>query len=194
MKLATLNTEGLPTGFYDTEVHGSNIPSAAVPLSDEQWRECVDNAGNRKIVVNSEGSAVVELYVPPAPPAEIRRSRSKQEVDRSAGEARMRFVSPGYLVEQEYREAETAARSWQDAGEPAGSVPSEVQVWSDATGMTPSAAAADIVQTGQAWRDVLAQVRAVRLQGKAAIDAAADADIETTAQTYIDQLDAMTPA
>ncbi|WP_162628802.1 hypothetical protein [Marinobacter bohaiensis] len=134
-----------------------------------------------------------EVFSPPAPPEPRSRELLKADIDRAAGRARARFVSPGDLVEQEYREAERAAQQWQDAGEPSDAVPSEVQVWADAAGMSASAAAQDIIQTGHSWRGVLSQVRSIRLQGKAAVDAAADSDAEAVAQGHVDQLDALGP-
>lgn len=114
-------------------------------------------------------------------------------IDEAAGRARNRFVSPGLLIDQEYREAEAAANQWQADGEPSAAVPDEVQAWADAAGMSASAAAADILQTGADWRSVLRQVRRARLEGKSATAAAIASDREAIAQTYIDQLDAMAP-
>lgn len=121
------------------------------------------------------------------------RQCAKDSLDQAAGRARMRFVSPGDLVDQEYREAEAAAKAYKDAGY-TGIVPVAVQCWADATGQTAAWAADDILAAGQQLRDVLASIRAKRLAGKAAVDAALDADIESTAAQYIAQLDAMAPA
>ncbi|WP_417545688.1 hypothetical protein [Marinobacter sp.] len=125
---------------------------------------------------------------------EDKRANAKARVDEAAGKARERFVSPGDLIDQEYLAAETAAQEFKAAGYPSSGVPPEVQSWADAASITAIEAADDIIATGQNWRGVLSQVRAVRLAGKAAVDAAAAGDIETTAQTYIDQLQSMTPA
>lgn len=178
--------------FYDKKIHGSLMPEDVIEIAFEDYQVLLSGQSMGKLITPDQYGRPT-LSDPERQTIDKRKKAAKNSVDRSAGDARLRFVSPGYLVEQEYREAETAAREWQNAGEPASSVPPEVQVWADASNMTPSAAASDIIQTGQAWRDVLSQVRALRLQGKAAIDAAADADIEPTAQIYIDQLDAMAP-
>lgn len=85
--------DGLPIGFYTEAVHGPYrlpihgatpdpteenpapvaevigdkanpaYPDSVVPISNEQWREMIDNSGHRRW----DGKAVVE-YVPPPPP------------------------------------------------------------------------------------------------------------------------------
>lgn len=122
-----------------------------------------------------------------------RRKGSKESIDLAAGSARARFISPGTLIDAEYFQAEDAARTFADNGY-AGAVPASVQSWADATGMTVQQSAEDILTTASQWRNLLDQIRAIRLSGKAAIDAAEDIDIESTAQVYIEQLDAMAPA
>ncbi len=62
--LATFNAEGFPTGFYSTILHGDEYPEDAVEISNEQWREFINNSGLRRWV----DGEVVE-YVPP--PVEI---------------------------------------------------------------------------------------------------------------------------
>lgn len=141
-----------------------------------------------------EGATAAQVTDAEAERVANRRLAAKADIDRAAGKARSRFISPGALVDQEYLAAENAAQSFKDAGYPSTDVPPEVQAWADAAGMTATAAADDILATATAWRDALAQIRALRLQGKADVDAAADADIETVAQSYIDQLDAVQPA
>lgn len=133
--------------------------------------------------------------LPEAPKKSVaeRVADAKRAVDVAAGDARARFISPGMLIDAEYVQAEEGARAFADAGY-TGAVPSSVQSWADATGMTTQEAADDILATAQRWRDLLDQIRAVRLSGKAAIEAAAEADLQATAQTFIDQLKAIKPA
>lgn len=64
MRFAIFDSEGLPLGFFSADVHGAAIPSAAVPVTDQQWVEFLENQGRRKWV-NGE---VVE-YTPPAQPS-----------------------------------------------------------------------------------------------------------------------------
>lgn len=47
MKLCTIDEEGRPTGFYESEIH-RQIPEHAFEISAEQWRECLENQGRRR--------------------------------------------------------------------------------------------------------------------------------------------------
>ena len=62
MKYATIDTKGNPTAFYDSEIHGSDIPKDAVKISDTDWQSHIN--GQRK-VYDSETEAWVD-YVPSA--------------------------------------------------------------------------------------------------------------------------------
>ena len=62
MKYATIDTKGNPTAFYDSEIHGSDIPKDAVEISDTDWQSHIN--GQRK-VYDSETEAWVD-YVPSA--------------------------------------------------------------------------------------------------------------------------------
>ncbi|WP_342632123.1 hypothetical protein [Marinobacter alkaliphilus] len=135
------------------------------------------------------------LFEQPPEPVQQRRLEAKTTIDQMAGRARLRFVSAGQLIEEEYREAEKAVQEWRTAGSPTAQVPEEISAWIDAANMTAEEAATDIEQTAVAWKQVLTQIRTIRLTGKAAIDNAADdADFMAIAQPYIDQLDAMGPS
>lgn len=46
-KFAQFNETGFPTGFYDSNIHGKNIPKDAVKITNEQWNEFVNNQGSR---------------------------------------------------------------------------------------------------------------------------------------------------
>jgi len=46
MKYAIFDEKGLPKGFYSPDIH-SNIPENAVEITDEQWREFINNQGKR---------------------------------------------------------------------------------------------------------------------------------------------------
>lgn len=150
----------------------------------------VSPAGKRRVAGNN-GMPVWGDVLPASREELIKREKHK--IDRASGNARGRFISQGNLIDAEYLQAETAAQAYVDTSY-SGVVPPSVQSWVDAADITPQQAADDILATAQRWRDLLDQIRAVRLAGKAAVDKAADADIETTAQGYIDQLDAMQPA
>ncbi|TBW58568.1 hypothetical protein EZI54_04065 [Marinobacter halodurans] len=113
------------------------------------------------------------------------------DIDQAAGNARERFVSPGYLVDQEYKRAEEAARSFADAGYPASDVPSAVSSWASAKSWTAQQAADDIIATADYWYGAIDQIREIRLAGKAAVQAATADQREAVAQQYIDQLNTL---
>lgn len=46
MRYATVAEDGRYTGFYSKEVHGDNIPTPNVELTDEQWEQAT--SGNQK--------------------------------------------------------------------------------------------------------------------------------------------------
>ncbi len=60
MRKATIDADGFVTGFYDTELHGDNIPEEAVELSEDQYEDLVQNQGFRRF----EKGKIVE-YAPP---------------------------------------------------------------------------------------------------------------------------------
>ena len=47
MKYAELTEEGFPAGFYDDQIH-SSIPDGAVPITEEQWQDCLENPTMRR--------------------------------------------------------------------------------------------------------------------------------------------------
>lgn len=121
------------------------------------------------------------------------RKAARDAIDMAAGDARQAFVSPGALVDQEYRDAQAEAQAYADAGY-TGTVPSMVQSWADAASMTAQQAADDMLATAGQWTQVMQSIRAVRLVGKAAVDAApAGANYMAVAQPYLDQLGAIRP-
>jgi hypothetical protein len=66
MKFVMIDNNGFPAAFYDEVIHGAideetMIPQEAVPITDEQWQECLKNNGGRKInIVQDE--AVLSVY------------------------------------------------------------------------------------------------------------------------------------
>lgn len=180
-------------GFYTREIHGDSIPGDAVEITEAEHAALIEGQSQGKRIVVDESGRPVLVDPPPVPAAE-RRATAKRAVDQAAGNARARYVSAGQLVEEEYRLALQQTQAWRDAGSPADQVPAAIQDWADAAGITAEQAATSIEQTAAAWEAVLLQIRQVRLAGKAAVDAAGDAeDFAAIDQPFIDQLDAMQP-
>ncbi|MFG1487654.1 hypothetical protein ABMA58_00220 [Oceanospirillum sp. HFRX-1_2] len=134
---------------------------------------------------------------PPEPqkPLLERKEDLKRELDEAADAARARFVSPGALIDKEYELALKQANEWLAAGMPS-PVPSAVESGIAASGgvLTAEQAAQEIVDTAAAWDDVLLRIRAQRLAGKAAVNAAGESDdLQAVAQEYFAQLEAIKP-
>jgi len=60
-KYVIINAEDFPIGFYSEDIHDV-IPEEAIEITDEQWMECLENQGHRKII---DGQVVG--YTPPPP-------------------------------------------------------------------------------------------------------------------------------
>ena len=211
-------------GFYDSDTHGVRMihvpdpnwvpsdadPDAQAPLVEIDNPDCEIPADAVEIsaelrhslfLAQDQGRAITsdENGYPMAADraqgsAVELRNQVKTVIDVAAGDARARFVSAGQLVEAEYRLALEQTKAWRAAGNPAAAVPASIQDWASAAGITAEDAAVSIEQTAEAWESVLLTVRQLRLNGKAAIDAASDdADFDAIAQGYIDQLDALQP-
>lgn len=69
---ATFDENGSPTAFYPDDVHPS-APDGAVQITEEQWREFIDNQGLRRWQ-----NGTVVIYTPPAPAAEPTRVTQRQ--------------------------------------------------------------------------------------------------------------------
>lgn len=58
MRYATLNIDGTPNAFYDSDIHKS-IPKEAIKITNNQWLECINNQGCRAFV---DGQLVEYVY------------------------------------------------------------------------------------------------------------------------------------
>lgn len=98
-----------------------------------------------------------------------------EKIDLAAETARVKYVSPGIYVQQEYLQAEADALSFVAA--PTGSCPLSVSCWAEAnvsTAMTNLQAAQNIVAIAVQFRYLLNQIRSIRLLGKSNVASAAD--------------------
>lgn len=182
--------------FYAPEIHGANMPSDVVEITDQQHADLMaGQSSGKRITPDGRGRPV--LTDPPLTPTADRRANAKRAIDQEAGNARARFVSAGQFQAEEYLQAEQSARAWVDAGRPEGSVPGDVQAWADVSGMTASESADDILATAQSWRATITTIRQIRLAGKAAVDAAEDqgsaGDMASVAAPYVQQLKDIKP-
>ena len=160
--------------------------------------------GSVKLTFDTPGDYRVTATAPfPALPKTItitvlstiaaQRAAMLDSIDVAAGDARRRFVSPGDLVDEEYRQAADAVARWRAAGSPAEDVPPEIQAGADYSGITAEQAAVEIETTAAGYAQAMAAIRELRLAGKRATRECADADIDSTGQGVINQLAAITP-
>lgn len=112
----------------------------------------------------------------------------KELIDQAAGAARMRHVSNGLLVDQEYQQAKTQAIAYLADNSV---IPPMIQTWSDVSGMTLADAAQNIIDTANQWETALNTIYDLRLRGKKAVDDATAENFKDVAQSYINQLDAI---
>ncbi len=65
-----VDASGFPTAFYsnDPTENGANIPSDALPITDEQWSDLVINQGRRKFIDGNvvEYDPPVVVIIPPS--------------------------------------------------------------------------------------------------------------------------------
>lgn len=116
---------------------------------------------------------------------------AKVTLDSLAGSIRAAYVSSGQLIQEEYRHAKLQADLWDGTG----SVPATIQSWADASGMTPLEAQADVIATAASWELVLETIRQVRLEAKAAVDAAESIDsVRGIVSTYSQSLNSLRPS
>lgn len=93
-----------------------------------------------------------------------------QRIDVVADAVRARLVGDPVRA-FEYQAAEQGARAYAQAGY-SGPVPGVVQGWADARGWTAQQAADNILGEAALFRGALEAIRAIRLQGKYALQAA----------------------
>lgn len=119
---------------------------------------------------------------------QISKSKAKRQIDIAAGKVRSYFLSLGDFIEVEYLRAEISAKMYVDSGY-ANPVPKEVQILAKVTGMTAAQSADKILSKANSYYDILAEIRLIRLEGKAAIDKSKENKVNSVMQKYIDRLD-----
>jgi hypothetical protein len=122
-----------------------------------------------------------------------RRAKARAAIDTAAGAARTRFVSAGYLIEEEYRQALAAVTEWRANGSPLDSVPQEIQSGADYGDLDAESAAVEIEQNAAALEGVLNEIRSLRLNGKRAVNDATALELRNVEREYIGLLESLSP-
>ncbi len=171
-------------GFYDTAIHGDNIPADAVDISDAYHAELLaaQSVGSR-IEPDADGYPVA-VDLPPPTLAEAQAS-ARAAIDAEAGAARARYITVAPGQEATYLMKEAHARSYKTSGYPAADVASYPMVEAEAKAMSgdaPSAeqiqASADgIVAQADAWITKASQIEQARIAGKRGVTVAADVEL-----------------
>ena len=150
------------------------------------------NRGAREIIVQALNQLSRQGFGIPFDTSTIKsKSHAKKLIDQAAGRARFRLVSEGVFIDQEYIIAEQQIAKWRLDGSNASELPECLsQAWLTASNQTAEQAATDLETMAQAWKSTLMQIRALRLTGKAAVNAATN-EYKAVALGYIEQLDAI---
>ncbi len=93
-KYVLLDKKGFPKAFYDNEIH-TDIPTEAIPITEQQWKEFIENQGKRKW--DFEKNDVV-VYEPPPPPLnELKQQKEKQLLQLEKTRVQEILDSYGYI-------------------------------------------------------------------------------------------------
>lgn len=158
-------------GFYDTSIHGSDIPADAVEITNEQHAALLEGQSSGKVIgVDADGNPI--LIAPARPMLDECIAALVNEIDNDADAIYSAALGNRAT---EYAEAEAQAQVFADVGY-AGSVPAYVQAWADASDETAKWAADDILATAGAWRAAQIAIRTKRMTAKAGARAAAEID------------------
>lgn len=171
-------------GFYDTAIHGNNIPADAVEITREDHAELLAGQSDGRLIQADTNGRPVLVDLPPSTLAEAQAS-AWAAIDAEAGTARARYITVAPGQEATYMLKEAHARAYKAAGYPAAAVADYAMVEAEAkaiNGAAPTAAqmqaAADgIIAQADAWIGKAAQIERSRIAGKRAITVAADVEL-----------------
>jgi hypothetical protein len=189
-KLAAHDATGAIIAFYDDIDSPPPDGVAVVEITDDEWQACLTTPGH----TIKDGALVA-----PTPPTKAEalatlRASLCAAIDAAAEQtyAALGGTSPGRVAE--HSQAHADALAFKDAGYQ-GAVPASVQAWATASGATAKGAATSIMAAADAWAGALVAIRAARLQGEAAVNAAKTAAAaQAAADDTLAELRAMRPA
>lgn len=157
--------------------HGiTEVPDPVRP--DERFNYITENEDGSLNVTPKDLTPLKDVY--------------KNQIDQACGVKRAATVSPGTYIEEEYRRAYEDALAYKAIGY-TGGVPASVQSWATVAGLTAQQAADDIIATRDGFMALLDAIRTIRLNGKAAVDAAPTPDAILAAVDVVNALLAALP-
>lgn len=167
-------------GFYDRVIHGANIPSDAVEITNAYHAALLAaQSTGKRIQPNINGYPVA---VDPPPPilSEV-LTAALTAIDAAAGTARARYITTADGQGATYLLKAADADRYKAAGYPAAQIAGHPWVLAKARAMVAAPAAADyqaaadlIIATRDAWVSKGAAIEEARERGKAAVSAAVD--------------------
>ena len=106
---ALFDKDGFPVSFFPDVIEYKNIPDNAVSISEDQWREFIEHAGQRKW---ENGEVVTYTPPPPAPVFPALSSRQFWQAALVIGVREENLItdiankdSPFYIADEEERES-----------------------------------------------------------------------------------------
>jgi len=172
-------------GFRDSNIHG-NPEDSDIVLTDEEYSDLLSEQSAGKVISVVDGALVCVEPV---------QSFTKDElclsIDALAGSVAESFA-PYSLADQEYKLTQAQVAEWRSNGSPANDVPSALQSWVDASGLSVEDAAASIEASADSLNYALLEIRRIRLKAKRDIMDAetieAAVNIRDTALTELESL------
>lgn len=146
-------------GFRDSSIHGTPEDSDII-LTDEEYSALLSEQSTGKEISVVDGTLTCVKPV---------QSFTKDElclsVDAFAGSVAESFA-PYSLADQEYKLTQTQVSEWRSNGSPANDVPSALQSWMDASGLSAEDAASSIEASADSLNTALLEIRRIRLKAK----------------------------
>lgn len=176
-------------GFFDDAIYpASELPKDIVEVSEDTLQALlVAQMQGQSIELDASG-APVPVPVPAQSLASV-QAQLCASIDAMADAAYVTIGSPSPGRLAEYQQASNDAQAFKAAGYPAADVPPTVACWVTASGMTPEAAADNIISTASAWISVLQNIRAARLIGKKNVNTATNTtDAQAAANNAMAQI------
>lgn len=176
-------------GFYDTAIHGNNIPADAVEITREDHAELLAGQSDGRLIQADTKGRPVLVDLPPPTLAEAQAS-ARAAIDAEAGTARARYITVAPGQEATYLMKEAHARAYKAANYPAAAVADYPMVEAEARAMSGGASSAEqiqasadgIVAQADAWITKAAQIEQARIAGKRAVTVAPDVELVEVAR------------
>lgn len=177
---AEFDKDGFPAAFYDTRAYTdtSFIPTDAIEITEDQWKEFLNNAGRKKWV----DGKIVDYTLPAPPLAEIKK-QLKQQVDMAAENERLKYITAGVGQSMTYQEKYNQAVDYSKKYIAHKQAPDELPEPNEndylllkaslgIDGDTLIEVAETITYSYAIWQQIGAAIEATRLETKALIDKA----------------------